>query len=67
LRPTVEQSVEPRLEIHMLVACPYGAGDPVAVEWIRFLRPEKKVGGREELRSQIARDVAAARAEFSLP
>ena len=51
----------------MLVACPYGAGDPVAVEWIRFLRPEKKFGGIEELRSQIARDVAAARAEFSLP
>jgi riboflavin kinase/FMN adenylyltransferase len=67
LRPTVEQAVEPRLEIHMLVACPYGAGDPVAVEWIRFLRPEKKFSGIEELRSQISRDVAAARAEFSLP
>jgi riboflavin kinase/FMN adenylyltransferase len=67
LRPTVEQAVEPRLEIHMLVACPYGAGDPVAVEWIRFLRPEKKFSGIEELRSQIGRDVAAARAEFSLP
>ena len=67
LRPTVEQSVEPRLEIHMLVACPYGAGDPVAVEWIRFLRPERKFGGIGELREQIGRDVAAARAEFSLP
>jgi riboflavin kinase / FMN adenylyltransferase len=67
LRPTVEQSVEPRLEIHLLVVCPYGAGDPVAVEWIRFLRPEKKFGGIEELRAQIGRDVAEARAEFSLP
>ena len=67
LRPTVEQSVEPRLEIHLLVACPYGAGDPVAVEWVRFLRPEQKFGGIDELRAQIARDVAAARAEFSLP
>jgi riboflavin kinase/FMN adenylyltransferase len=67
LRPTVEQSVEPRLEIHMLVACPYGAGDPVAVEWVRFLRPEKKFGGLDELRAQIARDVSEARAEFSLP
>jgi riboflavin kinase / FMN adenylyltransferase len=67
LRPTVEQSVEPRLEIHLLVACPYGAGDPVAVEWVRFLRPEKKFSGIDELRSQIARDVAEARAEFSLP
>jgi riboflavin kinase/FMN adenylyltransferase len=67
LRPTVEESAEPRLEIHMLVACPYGAGDPVAVEWIRFLRPERKFSGIDELRSQIGRDVAAARAEFSLP
>jgi len=67
LRPTVERSEEPRLEIHMLVSCPYGAGDSVAVEWIRFLRPERKFSGVEELQSQIRRDVAAARAEFSLP
>jgi riboflavin kinase/FMN adenylyltransferase len=67
LRPTVEQSVEPRLEIHTLVACPYGPGDPVVVEWVRFLRPEKKFAGIEELTAQIARDVAEARAEFSLP
>jgi riboflavin kinase/FMN adenylyltransferase len=63
----VEQAVEPRLEIHMLVVCPYGVGDPVAVEWVRFLRPERKFGGIEELKAQIARDVAAARAEFALP
>ena len=67
LRPTVEQAVEPRLEIHLLVACPYGAGDPISVEWVRSLRPEKKFGGIDELRAQIARDVAEARAEFSLP
>jgi riboflavin kinase/FMN adenylyltransferase len=67
LRPTVEQSAEPRLEIHMLVACPYGAGDTVAVEWVRFIRPERKFGGLDELKLQIARDVAEARAEFSLP
>ncbi|MFY9926014.1 MAG: riboflavin biosynthesis protein RibF [Opitutaceae bacterium] len=67
LRPTVEDAQEPRLEIHLLATCPYGAGDPVTVEWIRFLRPERKFGGIDELRSQIARDVAEARAEFSLP
>jgi riboflavin kinase / FMN adenylyltransferase len=67
LRPTVEQASEPRLEIHLLVACPYGPGDRISVEWVRFLRPEKKFGGIEELRAQIARDVAEARAEFSLP
>jgi riboflavin kinase/FMN adenylyltransferase len=67
LRPTVEETQEPRLEIHMLETCPYHAGDPVAVEWVRFLRPEKKFGGIAELRGQIAKDVAEARAEFSLP
>jgi riboflavin kinase/FMN adenylyltransferase len=67
LRPTVEQSSEPRLEIHMLVACPYGAGDQVAVEWVRFIRPERKFGGLEELKAQIALDVAEAKSEFSLP
>jgi riboflavin kinase/FMN adenylyltransferase len=67
LRPTVEDSSEPRLEIHMLAPCPYGAGDPVSVEWIRFLRPERKFSGIEELTAQIARDVVQARAEFSLP
>jgi riboflavin kinase/FMN adenylyltransferase len=67
LRPTVEQSTEPRLEVHLLVSCPYGAGDPVAVEWVRFLRPERKFSGLEELKAQIARDVLEARAEFSLP
>jgi riboflavin kinase/FMN adenylyltransferase len=66
LRPTVEDVAEPRLEIHLLVACPYGVGDPVAVEWVRFLRPERKFAGIEELRAQIARDVALARSEFSL-
>ncbi len=67
LRPTVEQAEEPRLEIHLLVACPYAAGDPVSVEWVRFLRPERKFGGIDELKAQIARDVAQAREEFSLP
>jgi riboflavin kinase/FMN adenylyltransferase len=66
LRPTVEQSQEPRLEIHVLAVCPYGAGDPVSVEWIRFLRPERKFAGLDELKGQIALDVAQARAEFSL-
>jgi FAD synthase len=37
------------------------------VEWLRFLRPEMKFAGLDELKAQIARDVVAARAEFSLP
>ena len=60
LRPTVEQAVEPRLEVHVLGDCPFGAGDNVTVKWLRFLRPEMKFSGLDELRAQIARDRAAA-------
>ncbi len=67
LRPTVEQATEPRLESHLLGPCHFSQGDPITVEWLRFLRPEAKFGGLDELRAQIARDVAAARRHFSLP
>ena len=65
LRPTVEQTVVPRLEVHVLGECPFGEGDVVRVEWIRFLRPEKKFAGVEELRKQIEADRETARAFFA--
>jgi len=67
LRPTVEETSEPRLETHVFGPCPYAEGDVIRVEWLSFLRPEQKFGSRAELEVQIGRDVAAARAEFSLP
>lgn len=65
LRPTVEQTNAPRLETHVLGACPFGEGDQITVEWLHFLRPEMKFSGVEELRAQIARDVSAARVDFA--
>jgi riboflavin kinase / FMN adenylyltransferase len=65
LRPTLEDTAEPRLEVHVLGPCPFTEGDTVAVEWLRFLRPEKKFGGIDELKAQIAKDAAAARAILS--
>jgi riboflavin kinase / FMN adenylyltransferase len=67
LRPTVDHDDHPRLETHVLGPCPLGEGDPITVEWLRFLRPEKKFADVAELRAQIAQDVTAARAEFGLP
>lgn len=67
LRPTIGDAIEPRLEIHLLGACPFSQGDFVVAEWLRFLRPEMKFGGLDELRAQIARDVAEARRHFALP
>jgi riboflavin kinase/FMN adenylyltransferase len=60
LRPTVEHATEPRLEIHLLGACPFQTGDAIAVEWLKFLRPELKFGGVDELRAQISKDRDAA-------
>ncbi|MEO7599338.1 MAG: riboflavin biosynthesis protein RibF [Opitutus sp.] len=64
MRPTVELTTEPRLEIHVLENCPFGAGDEIIAEWIHFLRPEKKFSGVVELREQIARDRIAAETFF---
>jgi riboflavin kinase/FMN adenylyltransferase len=64
LRPTVEQSTQPRLEVHLLGECPFGAGDVVKVEWLRFLRPEKKFASVEQLQAQIAEDRSVAEAYF---
>lgn len=66
VRPTVENTSEPRLEAHVLGACPFGEGDSVTVEWLCFLRPERKFAGVEELRAQIAQDRAAAAAYFGV-
>jgi riboflavin kinase/FMN adenylyltransferase len=60
LRPTVENSSVPRLEIHLLAPCPFDAGDELLIEWLSFLRPEQRFDGVEALRAQIAADRAAA-------
>jgi riboflavin kinase/FMN adenylyltransferase len=65
LRPTVENTDEPRLEIHVLDDCPFDAGDEITVEWLHFLRPEKKFSGVEELRGQIAKDRSATESFFA--
>jgi riboflavin kinase/FMN adenylyltransferase len=64
LRPTVEQTEEPRLEVHVLGDCPFVAGDMVTVKWLRFLRPEMKFSGLDELKAQIAKDRAEAAGSF---
>lgn len=67
VRPTVEHTSEPRIEAHVLGPCPFGEGDTVKVEWLHFLRPERRFSGLDELRAQIGRDRDAAAAFFGLP
>lgn len=60
LRPTVENSTLPRLEIHLLAPCPFDAGDKLLIEWLCFLRPEQKFNDVDALRTQIKADRDAA-------
>jgi len=68
LRPTIEHSapVRPLLETHLLGRgrAP-GPRARVRVEWLAFLRPEKKFPSFDALRQQIARDCAAAEKYFN--
>jgi riboflavin kinase/FMN adenylyltransferase len=56
LRPTVEQTSRPLLEVHLLETSSLTYGDKLTVKWLHFLRPESKFGSMEELRLQIGRD-----------
>ncbi len=64
VRPTVGQADEPLLEAHLLGPCPFSTGSKATVEWLKFLRPELKFAGVEELSAQIARDRSDAEAFF---
>lgn len=66
VRPTVENTTQPLLEIHILGPCGLGRGDEITVEWLHFLRPEARFPGVDELRAQIARDVEQARGFFRI-
>jgi riboflavin kinase/FMN adenylyltransferase len=56
LRPTLEQTARPLLEVHVMAETRLTYGDKVTVQWLRFLRPERKFSGVEELRTQIEAD-----------
>ena len=60
LRPTVEQTTRPLLEVHLLESSSLTYGDKLLVQWLHFLRPESKFGSLEELRRQIETDRKSA-------
>jgi riboflavin kinase/FMN adenylyltransferase len=63
-RPTVAAAGEPLLEVHVFGPCAFATGSRLTVEWLKFLRPEQRFGGVDELRAQIARDREAAEVWF---
>ena len=66
LRPTVESTAAPRLEVHLLTPeCPFAEGDTLRAEWLEFLRPERKFDSLDALKAQIALDREKALAHFA--
>lgn len=61
LRPTVSHDAKRVLEVHLFDFEGDLYGTDVEVEFLCFVRPEQKFGSIDELRAQIARDVAAVR------
>jgi riboflavin kinase/FMN adenylyltransferase len=60
-RPTVSHDHQRVLEVHLFDFDGDLYGIDVEVEFLRFLRGEKKFASVDELRDQIARDIAAVR------
>lgn len=67
VRPTVGESSEPLLEVHLLEAAGVAAGDlrQVEVRLLEFIRPERTFPSIEALRKQIKADVQAVRRSVS--
>ncbi|MBA4388026.1 MAG: hypothetical protein C0404_08600 [Verrucomicrobia bacterium] len=62
LRPTVVRSAtKPVVELHIFDFHEQLYGKDIEVSFVKYLRPEKKFDSEEELKQQIAADVAAAR------
>ena len=61
LRPTLPPGDRRLLEVHLLDFEGELYGQDIEVEFLRFVRGEKKFQSVEELRAQIGRDVAAVR------
>jgi riboflavin kinase/FMN adenylyltransferase len=60
VRPTVTSDRQHLLEVHLFEFEGDLYGMEIEVEFRRFIRPEKKFASIEELRNQIARDIATA-------
>lgn len=61
-RPTIESAKPERLlELHLFDLNREIYGEDVEMRFVRYLRPEQKFNGLDELKAQIARDVSEAK------
>jgi len=61
VRPTVETTTEPCLEVHVLTDCDFGPSAEITVELRKFIRSEQKFSDVGALQAQIAVDRETAR------
>lgn len=64
VRPTVEVTTKPLLEVFLLEDCPFDYGHRLKVVWHAFLRQELKFQGMDALKRQIAIDAENAKRYF---
>ena len=67
IRPTVNSLKKPMLEVHVLGDCPFSYGDSLRVEWLSFLRRERKYECIDKLKTQIQADISDAKLFFESP
>lgn len=65
IRPTITGLVKPILEVHLLDFDQVLYGQRISVRPLKKLREEKKFSSLDELKENIARDVASAREYFA--
>ena len=66
LRPTVDFSAKiPVVEVHLFDLSVDLVGENLSLEFVKYLRPEQKFSGIEELKKQIAKDCAEGRKMLS--
>jgi riboflavin kinase / FMN adenylyltransferase len=62
LRPTVDAvATTPVVEVHLFDVSADLVGENLSLEFVKFLRPEKKFSGLEELKQQITLDCQSAK------
>ena len=57
VKPTVGDNFKPGIEFHLKDFKGEVKGDVINLEFLKFVRPEMKFSSKEELKSQIAKDV----------
>ena len=57
VKPTIGDNFKPGIEVHLKDFKGKVKGDVISVEFLKFIRPEKKFSCKEELKAQIDKDI----------